>query len=249
MTGIVHHSSQRITWGQTRHSYLVDIGDDIEIQQVEVSNLFENRMIDPPYPRTRYFEIEIDELRSTGGKSGAFRNIYPVRAHRKPDWHILRFRIRRGSWTITERMTAIVSAGNEIQWLYTDDFNLLFLASGGRYDAESLIGLVTGKLDTIVRSIRSGSRIPSELENQQSCRDVLDTMFAGGINCAFQDTVLYRHHADDFPAGSAAGDELPSQTGIAARHGKAAIPPGGTAGIHVDVSQIEDLRDTSWLDD
>lgn len=247
LTGIVHHSTKRIGWHQTRHTYLIDIGDAIDIQLVEVSDIYENCLLDPPYPQTRFFEVEIDEFRKGGEKSSSLWHIVPVRAHRKPDWHILRFRIRRGSWMVTERFRS-VTPGGEAQWIYTDDFNLIFLASGGRYDAATLITIIEAKLKAIAQSIRDGSRIPSEFENQQSCRDVLDTMFADGVDGAFRDTVLYQHHASDFPGGERPGQSAAPE-GFCAHHGKAAIPAGKAAvsGVHVDIDQIEDLRDLSWL--
>ena len=251
MTGIVSHTSKRLGWHQKRHTYLVDIGEEIEIPQIETSDLYEDHLMNPPFPKTRYFEIEIDEIGGIREKIGSFRNIYPVLAHRKPDWHILRFRIRRGSWTITKRIQYPTPSGAS-QWIYTDDFNLIFLASGGRYNAATLIQIIVTKLDAIAQSIRSGSRIPSEFENKESCRTVLDTMFAGGVDNAFRDTVLYQHHVTDFPGGSVNGSgPMPTREGISSHHGKATLANGKVpaTGIHVDLDEIEELRDLSWLED
>ena len=67
----------------------------------------ESRILSPPHPETRYFEIEVDEVPASGEKTFVFQNIFPVRAGRKPDWYFLKFRIRRGGWTITERLHAL----------------------------------------------------------------------------------------------------------------------------------------------
>lgn len=245
---VVHHKTHRMGWRQKRHVYLVDTGHAIEIPQVEASDLFEDRLLDPPYPNTRFFEVEIDESGSNGTRTGIFKAIVPVTVHRKPDWHFLRFRIRRGGWHVTERFQKRTAHG-EVQWIYADDFNLLFISSGGRYDAATLMDLINGKLDAIVHSIRSGERIPSEFENKLSCKAALGEMFAEGVDKAFSNTVLYNEHAKNFPSEMVLGDGQPSGAAICARPDKAVMPARQAAGVHVDISEIEDLRDLSWLND
>jgi len=44
-----------------RHTYLVDVGTTIDVPLMDVSKLYENCILDPPYPKIRYFEVEIDE--------------------------------------------------------------------------------------------------------------------------------------------------------------------------------------------
>ncbi|NMB79802.1 MAG: hypothetical protein GYA23_11995 [Methanomicrobiales archaeon] len=248
MTAVVDHKTQRLAWHHKHHSYLVDTGSPIEIQQIEVSRLFENCLLDPPFPETSFFEIEIEEVKKDGKRTFAFTNIWPVRAQRNPDLHILRFRIKRGGWNITERIYDTTPHG-EKQWLYTDDFNILFLSSGGRHDAEMLISLITGKLDSIARSIMSGSRIPSEFENQLSCRSAFGTIFSNGVDGAFRDSVIYKQHAS---AISGELDEygLPvSGTEIAGRHGHVSVSSQQMARLQVDLDTIDDLQDLSWLTD
>lgn len=247
MSGIVSHTSRRTGWHSTCHTYIVDIGDAIEIQQIVVMDPQSKHLLNEPVLPTRYFEVEIDEIRNGSTKTGAFRNIWPVRAHRRPDWHILRFRIRRGRWMVTERIHSSTPTG-DVQWLYTDDFNLLFVASGGRHDAEALMNLIAGKLDAIAKSIRAGSRIPSEFENQQLCRAVMGNLFSEGVGAAFDKTVLYRNHVGGLFGEMPGKDGVPSGAGISACHGKARIPSGQVAeNARVDLDQIEDLRDLSWL--
>jgi hypothetical protein len=248
VAGIVYHKSHRISWNQSRHSYLVDLGSGIEIQQIEVSDLYENTLLDPPYPETRFFEIEIDEKRQNGQKIFVFQNISPVRAKRKPDWHILKFRIRHGSWTILERFRSRNGNG-EIQWIYTNDFALLFVSSGGRHDLDMLLTLMTDKLDAIAGSIAAGSRIPSQFESQQACRHAFDEIFTDGIDGAFQETILYQDHATGFPAGTNSGSEMPSRAGIGIYHGKMSVNPRQAAELNVELDQIEDLQDLGWLND
>lgn len=61
MTGVVDHRSKRTSWHRVRHTYLVDVGTTIDVPLMDVSKLYENCILDPPYPKIRYFEVEIDE--------------------------------------------------------------------------------------------------------------------------------------------------------------------------------------------
>ncbi len=248
MNGIISHKIHRIGWHHSRHSYLVDIGNEIEIRQLEISDLFENCLLDPPHPSTRFFEIEIDEIRAGTAKTFVFQNIFAVRARRKPDWRILKFRLRRGSWTITERIQS-KSKNIETQWLYTDDFNILFVSSGGTHDGAMLASLITEKLYAIARSIRSGSPLPSEFENQQSCRSAIGEIFSDGVEGAFCDTGVYRQHASAISAELDASNPRAAISAISGNHGRGAISKQQAADLAVDIDQIEDLRDLSWLND
>jgi len=246
VTGVVYHQSKRTGWHRVRHTYLVDVGTKIDVPLMDVSKLYENCILDPPYPKIRFFEIEIDEQREGKTKTAIFQNIFPVYADKKPDWHFLRFRIRRGSWVIMERIHFPTDTG-EAQWLYTDDFNILFLSSGGRHDIEMLTSLITAKLSAIAQSIYEGKRIPSEFENQLACREAIGTMFSEGVDGAFREAVIYQDyglivtnpHEKDLP--------LPTAAGISTRHNRAVVSPEKAAGLHVDLNEIEDLQDLSWL--
>ena len=246
MTGVVYHRIKRTGWRRVRHTYLVDVGTAIDVPLMDVSKLYENCILDPPYPKIRFFEIEIDEQWEGKVKTALFQNILPVYAKKKPDWHFLRFRIRRGSWVITERIHFPTDTG-EAQWLYTDDFNILFLSSGGRHDLDMLTNLITAKLNTIAQSIHEGNRIPSEFENQIACREAIGSMFSEGVDGAFREAVIYQDyglivtnpHEQDLP--------LPTAAGISTRHDRVKVSPEKAAGLHVDINEIEDLRDLSWL--
>jgi hypothetical protein len=246
MTGIVSHKVRRTSWRHVRHTYLVDVGNAIDVQLMEVSKMYENCLLDPPYPQTRYFEIEIDEQRDSIRKAALFQNIFPVLAKRKPDWYFLISRIRRGSWAVTERIHFPTDTG-EAQWLYTDDFNILFLSSGGRHDLDMLVNLITGKLNAIVQSYHSGKRIPSEFENQLACRAAIKTIFSEGIDRAFRDAAVYQDYGLIKSAHGEKDSLLPSSAEICSHHGWARVSPEQAAHLHVDINEIEDLRDLSWL--
>lgn len=246
VTGIVYHKTKRTAWRRVRHTYLVDVGTLIDVPLMDVSKLYENCILDPPYPKIRYFEIEIDEQREGGRKTALFQNIFPVHAQKAPDWQFLRFRIKRGNWTIMERIHFPTDTG-EAQWLYTDDFNILYLSSGGRHDLEMLANLITAKLGAIAQSIRKGSRIPSEFENQIACREAIGTMFSEGVDGAFREAAVYQDYGVIVANPQEKDLPLPSAAGISTHHGRARVSPERFAGLHVDLNDIEDLRDLSWL--
>jgi hypothetical protein len=246
VTGIVQYKCRRTAWNKSRHTYIIDIGNRIEIPLVLVSPVTETRVISPPHPETRYFEIEVDEVQDRGQKIFVFQNIFPVAAGRKPDWYFMWFRIRRGDWMITERFYTQTPAG-ESQWIYTNDFNILFLSSGGRHDLEMLIHLITARLDEIAVSAHAGTPLPSQLESQIACREVLDAMFRGGVDRAFQDTVLYREQSFPVPPGAPPRTVFLSASEICRNHGRIGVPVDLAAELNLNLDTIEELDDLSWL--
>jgi hypothetical protein len=239
-----------MSWNHSRHSYLVDLGSGIEIQQLEVSDLYENILLDPPFPETRFFEIEIEEERKDGQKIFIFQNICPVHAKRQPDWHILRFLLKRGGWTITEKIQSRTEDG-EIQWIYTNDFALLFVSSGGRHDLNMLLSLMTDKLDAIAVSIGAGSRIPSQFENQLACKNAFGEIFTERGEGVLRQSILYQNYVQAFPSDIHNGNETPSGTGMGTTHGGMSVSPKppAAAELSIDLDHIDDLQDLSWLTD
>jgi len=195
MTHIVEHKSFRYTWELVRHTYLVDSESDIEIRQVEISPSHENRLLDPPYPLTPFFEIEIDQIQKNGKTVFSLRNICPVQIDRKPDSNFLNSLVKIGSPRLIRRFQS-QDGETETRWLYTDDFFLISLSSGDRHDLSMLLSLIFGKLNMIAVSIQSGKRIPSELENQQTYRAAMSSMFSDGVDGAFRDVPVYQQYGD-----------------------------------------------------
>lgn len=246
MTDLVSHKIRRIQWHHVRHTYLADVGSDIDIPLREASKLFDDCLLEPPYPTTRYFEIEIDEIRDGATRTAHFQTIVPVHAQRKPDLRFLNIRLRRGRWTVTGRIHFLTDIG-EAQWAYTDDFHLLFLSSGGRHDHDTLIRLITDRLNTIALSFRAGCSIPSEFENQLQCRRAIDTLFRDGVDGAFRTVAVYQDDGLVAPARALAGDGPPSGNEICTQHGRSPLTAEMAAGLNIDISAIEELRDLSWL--
>jgi len=246
MTDLLSHKIRRTDWHHVRHSFLVDIGTTIDIPLMEVSDLYESCILKPPCPKTRYFEIEIDEKWEGRTKTALFHTIFPVLAERKPDWRFLMFWIKRGSWTITERIHFPTDLG-EIQWLYTDDFNILFLSSGGRHDLDMLITLITDKLDAIAKSFNAGTIIPSEFENQLLCRTTFNTLFREGVDGAFRNSAVYQDYGLITPKNIIRDSASPDGKEICSHHDRCTFSEEMMAGLHINISEIDELRDLSWL--
>jgi len=246
MTDLLSHKIRRTDWHQVRHTFLVDIGTTIDIPLMEVSNLYETSILNPPCPKTRYFEIEIDEKWEGRTKTAVFHTIFPVHAKRKPDWRFLVFRIKHGSWTITERIHFPIDIG-EIQWLYTDDFNILFLSSGGRHDLDMLVNLITDKLDAIAKSFNAGTIIPSEFENQLQCRTTFTTLFREGVDGAFRNSAVYQDYGLITPKKITTDNTSLDGTEICSHHDRCIFSEEMMAGLHINISEIDELRDLSWL--
>jgi hypothetical protein len=195
MTHVVEHKSFRYTWELVRHTYIVDLESEIDIQQVAISPSSETRLLDPPYPRTSFFEIEIDQIHKNGKTVSSFRNICPVEISRKSGWNPMNSLLRSGSPRVTRRFQS-QEGETEARWLYTDDLFLISLSSGDRHDLSMLLSLIIGKLNMIALSIQSGRRIRSEFENQQKYRASMRDMFSEGVDGAFRDVPVYQQHGD-----------------------------------------------------
>ncbi|OPX64494.1 zinc ribbon domain-containing protein [Methanoregula sp. PtaB.Bin085] len=195
MTHVVEHKIFRYSWELVRHTYLVDLGNEIDIQQVEISPSHDGRILPGSCPRTRFFEAEVDQIQKGGKTVFSFRNICPVEICQKPDWNPFNLMRKSGNMRITRRFQS-QEGDTEIRWLYTDDFFLISLSSGDRHDLEMLISLIIGKLNMIALSVQSGKRIRSEFEHQQQFRADMSTMFSKGVDGAFRDVPVYQQHGE-----------------------------------------------------
>ena len=193
MTTIVEHKSFRYSWELIRHTYIIDLESEIDIQQVELSPAHESRLLPPPYPRTSLFEVEIDQIQKGGTTVSSFRNICPVEVNRKPVLNPLKNLIGGGAVRVVKRFQS-QDGETETRWLYTDDFFLISLSSGDRHDLSMLVSLIIGKLNMIALSVQSGKRISSEFENQKKYRADMSTMFSKGVDGAFHAVPVYQQH-------------------------------------------------------
>jgi hypothetical protein len=195
MTHVMEHKSFRYTWELIRHTYLLDLESEIEIQQVVISPSEKDHLKSPPYEFTRYFEVEIDQIQKNGKTVSSFRNICPVEISRNTGLNFLTSLTGGGSARVTRRFQS-QEGEVETRWLYTDDFFLISLSSGDRHDLSMLLSLIIGKLNMIALSIQSGRRIRSEFENQEKYRADMSSMFSEGVDGAFRDVPVYQQHGE-----------------------------------------------------
>jgi hypothetical protein len=176
MTRVIWHENIRVDSDHIDHSYLIDVKEPIEIQQVDENKwkVSEPSLMPPPYPKTWYFELVIREFNEDGVSLIDDLQIYPVHVTRKPDLTLLGHRIRPGAITITDRMYNKTDSA-EIQWIYSHDFHLFPIL----YSQDTLarmVDRVLEKLDEIATSIKKGSRVTSHLENTQKLKDEFDVV-------------------------------------------------------------------------
>ena len=247
MTHVVEHKSFRYSWELVRHTYILDLESDIEIQQVVISPQEKDHLQPPPYSFTRFFEVEIDQIQKNGKTVSSFRNICPVEIRENQDWNFLKPLMNSGSSRVTRRFQS-QDGDTETRWLYTDDFFLIALSSGDRHDLSMLLSLIIQKLNMIALSVQSGRRIHSEFENQQKYRAAMSDMFSEGVDGAFRDVPVYQQHGDmtgsdiDVSAAlmSAELQDLTEECAYEKPAGKGSIPAGiSTAAVPVEKAPAE----------
>jgi len=173
--GVVYHTVEKTGENHVDHSYLIDVGDEIDIQQViEFKGFSAIEIVQPPHPQTRYFELVIREYTEEGLSLIDDLQLYPVLVTKRPDIKILRFVIKRGTATITERLSTKEST-SETEWIYSHDFHL-FAIIHPEDTLDQMVDRIIAKLDEIVSSIHSGSRVSSHIEVTQMLRDSFDAV-------------------------------------------------------------------------
>lgn len=256
MTTTLSHTVMRTDRNQRTHTYLVDLGYDIDIHQVMEyrHDVFESIVLGPPYPETRYFEISITESKKRSGSGIKDLDVYPVTAKKNSDFRIWGFCIRPGKWAITGRLFR-KGTTTAIQWVYTDDFNI-FAITQAQDEPEQVAVQVIEKIEDIARSIKAQSPIVSHAENQKMRRDVFNTVLEKqrwtdritspalcnvdndtGTHWQMQESIL-----KDFVARSSREDYF---GGPATSKADINIPKN--ADISREMAEVDDLDDISWL--
>jgi hypothetical protein len=176
ITRVVYHESQRSGMNLVDHSYLLDVGSEMDIQQVieHAGKISDIEIVQPPHPRTRYFELVITEYKEEGLSLVDDLQIYPVLVTRKPDIKFLRFLLKRGSSRIAERLYKKDRIA-EIQWIYSHDFHL-FAITNPDDTLDQMVDRIIEKIDQIATSQQRGSRVSSHIETTQMLREAFDTV-------------------------------------------------------------------------
>ena len=262
MTEVIYHEYQKSGKNTIDHSYLIDVGDEIEIQQVMEYKwkVFDSVVLKPPHPKTRYFELFIREYKEAGSSLVEDLHVYPVHATRSAGIRILGFTIRSGQWHIAERIYKKANT-TEIQWIYTDDFHL-FAITHAQDSLESMVEQVVAKIEEIASSIRSGYRIYSHMENQRMRREAFDAIMENPSGVTINKTAILKHPEFQLIAELGDGDRKRMQDEIlrdlvalgatldtfgGSNKITAKIEIPETADITKQISHIEELEDLGWL--
>lgn len=262
MTEVIYHEYQKSGKNHLDHSYLIDVGDEIEIQQVMEYKwkVFDSVILKPPHPKTRYFELYIREYRDSASSLIDDLHVYPVQAYKSPGLKILGFTIKRGDWIVTERIYKKANT-TEIQWIYTDDFHL-FAITHAQDNREAMVDQIVAKIDEIATSIKTGYRIYSHMENQRMRREAFDAAMESQSGVTINKTAILKHPEFQLIAELGDGDRKKMQDEILrdlVALGATLDTFGGSnkivakieipkeTDITQQISHIEELQDLGWL--
>ena len=220
-TVVAWHEHLRSGLYHIDHSYLIDIGEEIDIQQVRENKLkvTESIIVKPPYPRTRYFELAIREYKEGGTSLVDDLQVNPVLVTKKPDRIFLGFVLKRGPVDIAERIHKKTST-TDIQWIYGHDFHL-FAIIHAEDTLDEMVNRIIGKLDEIAHSIKSGVPVSSYAEDRQILKDAFDAVIEKPLDTSGRPLEIERYHAVPFTAEP---KEIPQPQGIQAEAKPVGIP-------------------------
>ena len=176
-TVVVYHESERLSgMNFVSHSYLLDVAEEIDIQQVVENRVkgTESFILESPYPKTRYFELIL--LEHDEGPSSLVDDlqIYPVHITTKPDTKYPGTTLQRDTLLITERIYTKTST-EEVQWIYSHDFHI-FAFIHAEDSLARMVDRILGILDEIVIAVQSGVRITSSAGDRQILRAPFDVV-------------------------------------------------------------------------
>jgi len=172
MTRVLWHENVKSGRNQVDHTYLIDVNEEIEIQQVDEHKwkVSDRALLPPPHQKTHYFELVIREFKEDGVSLVDDLQLYPVLVAGKAGPG----QKNRGTLKIARRIYE-TSDTAEIQWIYSHDFHI-FAIIHAEDTLRQMVDRVIAKLDEIVTSIKSGSRISSHIEETQKLKDEFETV-------------------------------------------------------------------------
>jgi hypothetical protein len=176
-TVVVYHESERLSgMNFVNHSYLMDVAEEIDIQQVVENKLkvTGSFFLESPSPKTRYFELIIREYNEGPFSQVDDLQIYPVLVSTKPDTKFPGTILQRDTLHITERIYTKTST-EEIQWIYSHDFHI-FAFIHAEDTLAQMVDRILGILDEIVIAAKSGILIHSSAGDRQILRSPFDAV-------------------------------------------------------------------------
>ncbi len=174
-TVVVYHESERLSgMNFVNHSYLMDVAEEIDIQQVAENKVkgTDSFFLESPYPKTRYFELIIREYNEGPFSQVDDLQIYPVLVTTKPETIFPGTTLQQDTLRITERIYQKTST-EEVQWIYSHDFHI-FAFIHAEDTLDQMVDRILGKLDEIALSIKRGIYISSYAEDRQILRETFD---------------------------------------------------------------------------
>jgi hypothetical protein len=175
-TVVVYHESWKSGISHTGHSFLLDAGEEISIRQVAENklNTGDRYIVDPPYPKTRYFEVIIREYNDNGLSQVDDLQIYPVLVTKNPINSLPGPAVQPGALQITERIYQKTST-TEVQWIYSHDFHI-FAILHAEDSLSQTVDLILLMLDEIVTSIQGDIERSSSHKDRQVSGNAFDAV-------------------------------------------------------------------------
>ncbi len=176
-TVVVYHESERLSgMNFVSHSYLLDVAEEIDIQQVVENKVkgTESFILESPYPKTRYFELILLEHDEGPFSLVDDLQIYPVHVTTKSESKSPGTTLQRDTLLITERISAKTST-EEVQWIYSHDFHI-FAFVHAEDTLARMVDRILGILDEIVIAAKSGVRFTPSAEDRQRLRAPFDAV-------------------------------------------------------------------------
>jgi len=174
-TVVVYHESERLSgMNFVSHSYLLDVAEEIDIQQVVENKVkgTESFILESPFSKTRYFELIILEHNEGPFSLVDDLQIYPVHITTKPDTKYPGTTLQRDTLLITERIYTKTST-EEVQWIYSHDFHI-FAFIHAEDTLAQMVDRILGILDEIVITAKSSILIHSSAGDRQILRGAFD---------------------------------------------------------------------------
>ncbi len=170
-TIVVFHESRSSGRNHISHSWLLNVGREIAIQEiVEYKGKTSGRVIlPPPYPKTRYIELSVLEYNDGRVSLVDDLQVYPVHVARNLTSTIPGLKPKRGILDIADRIYK-KTAVTEVQWIYTRDFHLLAVTWPDD-TLDQMVDRVIAKIDQIVVSLQCGIEVALGAEDQKAYSD------------------------------------------------------------------------------
>jgi len=175
-TTVVYHESQWSGRNHINHSYLLNVGIEINIQQV-VEYKGKNSgsaILPPPFPKTRYLELVVREYNDGRVSLIDDLRVFPVHAARIHNNTISGFKQKHEILDISERIYKKTPV-TEVQWIYSNDFHL-FAITHPEDTLDQMVDRIITKIDQIVTSLQCGILVTFHAEDQKLRRDAYDAV-------------------------------------------------------------------------